>query len=76
MAVAQWLLTLVTIYAAAGLLFGLAFVAWGVTRVDPAAKGSRWTFRLLILPGAAMLWPLMAARWWGRTRAAAGGGRS
>jgi hypothetical protein len=76
MAVAQWLLTVAVLYAAAGLLVGPAFVAWGVTRVDPAAKGSRWTFRLLILPGAAMLWPLIAARWWSRTRAAAEGGRS
>lgn len=76
MAVAQWLLTVVTVYAAAGLLVGLAFIAWGVMRVDAAAKGSRWTFRLLILPGVVMLWPLMAAQWWRRARAAAEGGRS
>ncbi len=41
----------VTIYALLGLLFAVAFVAVGVTRVDAAAQGTGWGFRLLILPG-------------------------
>jgi len=50
-------------YLAAGLVFALAFVTAGVQRVDPAAHGAPWGFRLLILPGAAALWPLLLARW-------------
>jgi hypothetical protein len=50
-------------YLAAGLVFALAFVTTGVQRVDPAARGAPWGFRLLILPGAAALWPLLLARW-------------
>lgn len=45
-----------------GLLFGLLFVARGVERVDPAAHGGTWGFRVLILPGCAALWPLLLVR--------------
>lgn len=50
-------------YAAVGALFALAFAFVGVNRIDPVAKSSGWTFRVLILPGVAALWPLMAYRW-------------
>jgi hypothetical protein len=52
-------------YLAAGLLFGVAFVAIGVTRIDPAAHGTSAAFRLLILPGSVILWPVLAAKWAG-----------
>ncbi|MCK6456387.1 MAG: hypothetical protein L6Q92_07640 [Phycisphaerae bacterium] len=62
-----------SIYATVGTLFGAGFVLRGVERVDPAALGAPWTFRILILPGVIALWPLMAWRWWcaPRTRGAA-----
>jgi hypothetical protein len=50
-------------YAAFGVAFAIAFVTVGVGRVDPAAKGAPWTFRLLVFPGAAALWPFLAWRW-------------
>jgi hypothetical protein len=50
-------------YALAGLLFAPAFVTVGVARIDPAARGTSWAFRALILPGSAALWPLLAAKW-------------
>ncbi len=50
-------------YALAGLAFALAFVTVGVTRLDPAARGTSWAFRALILPGSAALWPLLATKW-------------
>lgn len=33
-----------------------------VGRVVPSARGGSLLFRLLILPGAALLWPLVVAR--------------
>jgi len=54
---------LLAIYLWTGVLFALAFVAIGITRLDPAAKGSSWGFRLLIVPGAVALWPWLLARW-------------
>lgn len=53
----------VTIYALLGLLFAVAFVSVGVTRVDAAARGTGLGFRLLILPGVVALWPLLLQRW-------------
>lgn len=50
-------------YAAIGVLFGLLFVWRGIERVDAAAYGASWAFRILILPGVAALWPLLATRW-------------
>ncbi|HEY1188762.1 MAG TPA: hypothetical protein VGE74_13995 [Gemmata sp.] len=50
-------------YALAGVLFGVVFVAVGVARLDPAARGTSWAFRALILPGSATLWPLLVMKW-------------
>jgi hypothetical protein len=50
-------------YVAAGALFAVAFVAWGVSRVDPVAREGTRGFRLIILPGVTALWPLLAIRW-------------
>lgn len=60
---AELLVVVAGAYVAAGLVFALAFVMWGVSRVDPAARGATRGFRLIILPGAAAFWPLLAARW-------------
>lgn len=61
---ADWLLYLMAAYSVVGLGFSLPFVAKGVSRIDPAARLSRWGFRAVILPGAAALWPLLLMRWW------------
>jgi len=49
----------ISAYLAPGLLFALWFCARGVVRLDPVAAGSNPAFRLLILPGAAALWPVL-----------------
>jgi uncharacterized membrane protein YdfJ with MMPL/SSD domain len=50
-------------YVAAGAIFAVAFAGWGVSRVDPVARASTAGFRLIILPGAAALWPWLLLRW-------------
>lgn len=60
---ATWLLTLAGIYAAFGVVFAVPFVLRGVGRVDEAARGGTWGFRVLILPGVVALWPWLAKRW-------------
>jgi hypothetical protein len=50
-------------YLASGIVFALAFVWFGAGRVDAHAKEGTWGFRLLIIPGAAALWPLLLSRW-------------
>lgn len=65
MGIAEGIVGAAGLYLLAGLLFALGFATVGVQRVDPAARGGTWGFRLLILPGAAALWPLLLARWVG-----------
>jgi vacuolar-type H+-ATPase subunit I/STV1 len=52
-------------YAALGFLFAVAFVSFGVTRMDPEARGTKLGFRLLIMPGVMAFWPLLLQRWIG-----------
>jgi hypothetical protein len=51
------------LYAAAGVVFAAAFVTWGIQRMDPVAQHAPLGFRLIVLPGAAALWPLLLVRW-------------
>jgi hypothetical protein len=50
-------------YVAAGLVFAAAFVTWGVRRIDAAARAGTLGFRLIILPGVVVLWPVLLIRW-------------
>lgn len=68
MRIAAVLLIAATIHLVLGVLFAAAFIARGATQIDAAANHSRWTFRAIILPGAALLWPLMLAKWLGAAR--------
>ena len=61
MRLAELVAWLIVSYAACGALFATAFVPFGVDRVDATAK--TLGFRLLIVPGAVALWPLMLSRW-------------
>ena len=63
MTLATTVVTLVTLYLAAGLVFAVAFVLRGASRIDPAAARGTWGFRLVILPGVMAFWPLLAIRW-------------
>lgn len=57
-----FVVTLLT-YAAAGFLFAIPFVIFGVQRIDPEARGTKLGFRLLIIPGITAFWPLILKRW-------------
>ena len=58
-------------YIAAGLLFGVFFAVSGVARLDPVAKGSPITFRILTIPAATALWPLLLIKMLRQRRAEA-----
>ncbi len=61
--IAQAIADALVAYAAAGTVFGAAFAVYGAGRLDAAAARSGWVFRLMILPGAAVLWPVLLWRW-------------
>lgn len=60
--IATWIVRFAGVYLAAGVLFAVDFVARGVDRIDPAARGAGWGFRALIFPGSCLFWPLLLKR--------------
>jgi uncharacterized membrane protein YfcA len=56
------LLGALSAYLAVGVLFAIPFAARWAGRLDPAARVGSVGFRLLIIPGAALLWPYLAFR--------------
>lgn len=61
--VAAIVLQVAGFYLGIGLVFAIAFVVAGVGRIDPTSRGAPIGFRLVILPGVTLLWPLLAWRW-------------
>ena len=57
------LLILCAAYLGCGLIFAVAFTLKGAGRTNPHATNGSWGFRLLILPGAAALWPCLLRTW-------------
>jgi len=57
------LIDLLAFYALAGAATALAFVTLGISRVLPASTPVTVGARLLLLPGAAILWPYVLWRW-------------
>lgn len=62
-ALAGWIVAALGAYLALGLLVAVPFAIAGAGRLDPAARAGTWGFRVLIVPGAAALWPWIAWRW-------------
>lgn len=65
---AEFMLILIGGYASIGLVFACWFVLKGVSTIDPAAAHAPWSFRALILPGVAALWPVMLKKSLGARR--------
>jgi hypothetical protein len=61
MTVAFGLVALIKAWLVTGAVVALAFL-WRGLRSDPAARGA-YSFRLVILPGLILLWPLVVWRW-------------
>ena len=59
---AEIVVTAATAYAMVGLAVGVAFLLFGLDRVEAGARGA-YGFRPLLLPGLALLWPWVLLRW-------------
>jgi hypothetical protein len=57
------LIDLIALYAVAGAATALAFVTFGIARVLPAGTPVTLGARVLLVPGAALLWPYVLRRW-------------
>ena len=63
MSIGMVLLYGLLLYVVAGLCTAAAFVIFGVTRVFADAMRVTVGARILLLPGAAALWPYVLYRW-------------
>jgi len=65
---AQILLIIVAIYLACGFVFMIPFIIKGVDVIDEGAHGSSIGFRIIIIPGTIVFWPLLLSKWIKRKR--------
>lgn len=54
--------TAASVYGAIGAAVALAFLLYGIDKVDAAAHGA-YAVRPLLLPGLLLLWPIVIWRW-------------
>lgn len=59
---AATIILLFQLYAGIGAVIAIAFLCWGIDRIDEDAHGT-FVFRLLLIPGVVGLWPLVLYRW-------------
>ncbi len=57
------MLTLVAVYLIVGIVFTIAFQLKGLTKIDEGVSGSSWGFRIIIIPGCIVFWPLLLSKW-------------
>jgi hypothetical protein len=55
-------LTILGVYFATGLLFGLYFLFKGATKIDPLMQDTKKKVRFLLLPGVIATWPFLIGR--------------
>jgi hypothetical protein len=57
------MLLAVELYAAAGVVIAVVFLALGVTRVLPTPASVSLGARIILFPGVIALWPFVLMRW-------------
>ena len=62
LAAAQLIVQALTLYVGVGVAFAVMFLWRWVGRLDSAAEHGTWGFRVLVLPGVAVFWPLFLVR--------------
>ena len=50
-------------YLFCGLVFAIFFITKGITVIDEGTRGTGIGFRIIILPGVTLLWPLLLNKW-------------
>ena len=51
------------LYLVIGLVFSIAFINKGAETIDETAAGSGPGFKLIIIPGCMVFWPLLLSKW-------------
>lgn len=53
----------IAVFLLAGVVFTFFFLARGLQKVDEGAHGSTIGFRIIIIPGCVVFWPLLLRKW-------------
>ncbi len=61
--VSMLLLLIFITYLVVGFLFSIAFLAKGIQKTDDASKGTGIGFKLIIIPGILIFWPVLLNQW-------------
>ena len=57
------LLIIAAIYLLVGVLFVIPFLMKGLNKIDEGANGSTIGFKIIIIPGVIVLWPVLLSKW-------------
>lgn len=63
MMVVEIILIIVGIYLLLGVLFVIPFLVKGITKVDEGAHGGTIGFKIIIIPGVIVFWPVLLGKW-------------
>ncbi len=56
-------LIVVLIYMLLGVLFVIPFLIKGISKVDEGTHGGTKGFKIIIIPGVIVFWPLLLRKW-------------
>ena len=57
------ILIIVAVYLLLGVLFVIPFLMKGLNKVDEGANGSMIGFKIIIIPGVIVFWPVLLSKW-------------
>ena len=59
----EFILIIALIYLLLGVLFVIPFLMKGLTKVDEGAHGGTVGFKIIIIPGVIVFWPVLLNKW-------------
>ena len=59
----QLVLIIVAVYLLLGVVFVIPFLMNGLNKIDEGAHGSTIGFKIIIIPGVIVFWPVLLKRW-------------
>jgi hypothetical protein len=57
------ILIIAAVYLLLGILFVIPFLTKGLTKVDEGAHGGTIGFKIIIIPGVIVFWPVLLNKW-------------
>ena len=61
--IVEIILIIAVLYLLAGVLFVIPFLVKGISKVDGGAHGGSTGFKIIIIPGVIVFWPVLLKKW-------------